>query len=415
MSERIPYKLDQLGSVGRGKSRHRPRDDASLYGGAYPFFQTGDVKAAEFYLHDYSQTYNEKGLAQSKLWQPGTLCITIAANIAETSILSIAGCFPDSVVGFVADQDIADTAFVKYYLDTIKISMQNISRGTTQDNLSLDKLLSFDLLMPPLPTQRRIASILSAYDDLIENNTRRIAILEEMARRLYEEWFVNFRFPGHETARFVETELGLVPDGWDVLRLDNLVHFNPRTHVPKEGKKIFVSMSALSENNMQIGPIELKEGNSGAKFQNGDTLFARITPCLENGKTGYVNFLPKTQPTACGSTEFVVLRSSQLCPEIVYCIARSNRFRDVAIKSMSGATGRQRVRTECLEELEIAKPTQDLICLFQNVVRPMFDNILTLQTKNTNLRAQRDLLLPKLISGELDVSDAEEIYEGAAI
>jgi type I restriction enzyme, S subunit len=154
---REPFKLNELGFVGRGRSRHRPRDDASLYGGPYPFFQTGDVKAAEFYLSDFKQTYNEKGLAQSKLWEPGTLCITIAANIAESAILNVPGCFPDSVVGFIADPEIADARFVKYYIDTIKINMQQASRGTTQDNLSLDKLLTFDFKMPPVNVQRGIA------------------------------------------------------------------------------------------------------------------------------------------------------------------------------------------------------------------------------------------------------------------
>lgn len=98
-----PEKLDALGFVGRGKSRHRPRNAAFLYGGSYPFFQTGDIKAANLLLTEYTQTYSEEGLAQSKLWKPGTLCITIAANIAESAILGIEGCFPDSVVGFVAD------------------------------------------------------------------------------------------------------------------------------------------------------------------------------------------------------------------------------------------------------------------------------------------------------------------------
>ena len=113
-------KLDELGFVGRGKSRHRPRNAAFLYGGRYPFFQTGDIKAANFHLTEYKQTYSEEGLAQSKLWKPGTLCITIAANIAESAILGIEGCFPDSVVGFVADPDKADVRFVKYYMDTLK-------------------------------------------------------------------------------------------------------------------------------------------------------------------------------------------------------------------------------------------------------------------------------------------------------
>ena len=176
--------------MGRGRSRHRPRNDPSLYGGPYPFVQTADVKSADLHLTHYSQTYNDRGLAQSKLWDPGTLCITIAANIAETAILGIKACFPDSVVGFVADAEQADVRFIKYYIDTLKLRMQGVSRGTTQDNLSLDKLLTFDFLVPPVDTQQKVASILSAYDDLIANNQRRIEILEEMARVVYRQWFV---------------------------------------------------------------------------------------------------------------------------------------------------------------------------------------------------------------------------------
>jgi type I restriction enzyme S subunit len=222
MNDWKPKRLDQLGSVARGKSRHRPRNDPVLYGGRWPFFQTGDVKAAELYLHSFSQTYNDAGLAQSKLWPAGTLCITIAANIADTAILGIPGCFPDSVVGFIADPAQSDARFVKYYIETLKQGMQNASRGTTQDNLSVDKLLTFEFLVPSARRQREIASVLSTYDDLIENNTRRIAILEEMARRIYEEWFVRFRFPGHEGAQMVESELGLVPEGWVVAPLGGI-------------------------------------------------------------------------------------------------------------------------------------------------------------------------------------------------
>ncbi len=94
-----PKKLSELGTIGRGRSRHRPRDDESLYGARYPFIQTGDIKAVDMYLTSYSQTYNEVGLAQSKLWQPGTLCITIAANIAETAILKIAASFRTVLLG----------------------------------------------------------------------------------------------------------------------------------------------------------------------------------------------------------------------------------------------------------------------------------------------------------------------------
>jgi type I restriction enzyme S subunit len=402
-----PKKLDELGFVGRGKSRHRPRNAAFLYGGRYPFFQTGDIKAANFYLTEYSQTYSEEGLAQSKLWKPGTLCITIAANIAESAILGIEGCFPDSVVGFVADPAKADVRFIKYYLEILKLRMQNISHGATQDNLSLDKLLSFDFLVPPLPIQRRIAGILSAYDELIENSQRRIKILESMARALYREWFVHLRFPGHESVPRVPSPLGDIPQGWEVKNVPDCVHVNPRVAVPRDGEKPFVPMGCLSNDSMHISDIETREGNSGAKFQNGDTLFARITPCLENGKTGFVQFLPDSHSVGFGSTEFIVLRSRTLTPEFVYLLARSDEFRGVAIKSMSGATGRQRVQEKCFDDLRIAHPPRTLLDRFTLIVLPSFQLTYKLHLQIQNLRRTRDLLLPRLLSGQISLRTKE--------
>lgn len=197
-------KLDDLGSIGRGKSKHRPRNDSSLFGGEYPFIQTGDVKKAELYLTEYSQTYNEKGLAQSKLWDKDTLCITIAANIAETAILGIKACFPDSIIGFIPDADKSDLKFIKYCLETYKLQMQSISQGATQDNLSLEKLRSINFEVPNLENQNRIAEILYSYDKLIENNTKQIAILEQTAEQIYKEWFVRMRFPNYEKTKFVK-------------------------------------------------------------------------------------------------------------------------------------------------------------------------------------------------------------------
>ncbi|MBD2490384.1 restriction endonuclease subunit S [Aulosira sp. FACHB-615] len=141
-------KLEQLGLLARGKSKHRPRNDPSLFGGNYPFIQTGEVKEAFLYITNYTQTYNDNGLAQSKLWEGDTLLITIAANIAETAILNFRACFPDSIVGFVPDTNLVSAEFIKYSIDTIKIRMQNVSKGTTQDNLSLEKIKIFNFLLP---------------------------------------------------------------------------------------------------------------------------------------------------------------------------------------------------------------------------------------------------------------------------
>ncbi len=183
-----PRRLDELGIVGRGKSRHRPRNDPRLYDGPHPFIQTADVMAADPYISTYSQTYSEFGLQQSKLWPSDTLCMTIAgANTAKTAILRFPACFPDSVVGFIADNDKSDLHFVKYSLDLMRHRFLSVSRGATQDNLSLDKLLSFPIFAPEVQEQRRIGCVLSAYDELIQNSQRRIKILESMARALYRE------------------------------------------------------------------------------------------------------------------------------------------------------------------------------------------------------------------------------------
>jgi len=189
------------------------------------------------------------------------------------------------------------------------------------------------------------------------------------------------------------------------------VHVNPRMKVPKEGLKPYVPMKSLSETSMLIEDIESRSGNSGSKFKNGDTLFARITPCLENGKTGFVQFLPP-DTIGLGSTEFIVLRSKTLSPEYVYLMARSDEFRDHAIKSMTGATGRQRVQVVCFDEFFIAHPDPETLRRFANQMSPIFQSINLLVEKNQNLRRTRDLLLPRLISGEIDVSKLEVNPEG---
>jgi type I restriction enzyme, S subunit len=210
--------VNDLAYVRRGRSRHRPRNEPALYGGEYPFVQTADVHAADLYITNYSQTYSEKGLQQSRLWESGTICITIAGeNTGDCAILGIHACFPDSVVGVVPGPTKADTTFLKYAIDRLRPQLRNITRGATQDNLSVAKLLAFKFPSPPVTTQRMIGEILRNYGDLIDNNRRRIAHLEEAARQLYCEWFVRLRFPGHEHTRISDG----APEGWETRSMLN--------------------------------------------------------------------------------------------------------------------------------------------------------------------------------------------------
>ena len=161
----------------RGKSKHRPRNDKCLFGGDYPFIQTGDIRNADKYVTDYTETYNETGLAQSKLWQKGTLCITIAANIAETAILSFPCCFPDSVIGFIPNEKLTTVDFVYYLIQFFKSELQKMSKGAAQDNLNLAKFENMNFPLPPLPEQKRIVEQL---DSLSEKTKALQNIYEQM-------------------------------------------------------------------------------------------------------------------------------------------------------------------------------------------------------------------------------------------
>ena len=253
---------------------------------------------------------------------------------------------------------------------------------------------------PGANEQKAIVSVLSAYDDLIETNRRRIALLEEAARLLDCEWFVHFRFPGHEHVKITDG----VPEGWERLPASEAFEVNPKTPRNDEGIIRYVPMAALSETGMVIGrgPVEEREKSTSVRFRNGDTLLARITPCLENGKTGYVQMLEDGE-VACGSTEFIVLRGRHVSNYFVYLTARQHDFRENAIRSMIGSSGRQRVQPSCFDRYTVPIPPQVLSTLFDEAVGDMFAQIGNLDQQNQKLAQARDLLLPRLMNGEIAV------------
>lgn len=344
---------------------------------------------------------------------PGDIVFTYEATLNRYAIIpeGFWGCLGRRLALIRPNLQMVDGRFLFYYFfgqEWRNIVAQKMIGGSTVDRIPLIEFPNFEITLPPLETQRKIAAILSAYDDAIENNTHRINLLEQAAHDLYREWFVHFRFPGHESVEMVESELGLIPAGWSVIRVSEAVEISPRMQLDKSAEKSFISMGRLSENSMLIDTsnMEYRAGNNGAKFQNFDTLFARITPCLENGKTGYVQFLAPEE-AATGSTEFVVMRSRTLSPEYVYCLARVPEFRLAAERSMTGATGRQRVHSSFFDEYQIPQPDQCTLTHFGDFVTPLFSEIHVLTQKNDNLRETRDFLLPRLVSGQVDVAELD--------
>lgn len=272
--------------------------------------------------------------------------------------------------------------------------------GATMLNLNTSILGDVPVEYPSLSEQNRIVDILSRYDSLIENYQKQIKLLEEAAQRLYKEWFVDLRFPGYEKVKVVNG----VPEGWERKKLGEIIELDPKVPLAKERVKQFVPMQALSVNSMVMDQTQfsLTTSNSGSKFQNGDTLLARITPCLENGKTAYVNCIESNEG-GIGSTEYIVMRSLCYSKYMVYLLARSYKFREYAIKCMSGSDGRQRVQKDKLSLYMICVPPKNLIAKFDCFAKPIFAKIKNLSSQIRKLTESRDRMLVKLMSGEIEV------------
>ncbi|MDU1348227.1 restriction endonuclease subunit S [uncultured Clostridium sp.] len=157
--------LSEVGSLGRGVSKHRPRNAPELLGGDYPLIQTGDVANAVLYIKEYNSTYSELGLKQSKLWEKGTLCITIAANIAKTGILTFDACFPDSVVGFVAG-DKTNNIFMYYWFSLFQKLLEDQAPESAQKNINLKILGGLKVIVPPIELQNQFADFVKQVDKL---------------------------------------------------------------------------------------------------------------------------------------------------------------------------------------------------------------------------------------------------------
>ncbi|MDP2933003.1 MAG: restriction endonuclease subunit S, partial [bacterium] len=180
-------------TFGRGKSKHRPRNEPKLYGGKYPFIQTGDIRNADHFITEFSQTYSEAGLTQSKLWPKGTVCITIAANIAETGILGFDACFPDSVIGVVTNPKEADAGFVEYLLQSFKVRLQAMGKGSAQANINMGTFENERFPFPSILEQKRIVAKLEALSSETKKleaiYQQKLADLEELKKSILQKAF----------------------------------------------------------------------------------------------------------------------------------------------------------------------------------------------------------------------------------
>ena len=180
--------LSELGELNRGVSKARPRNSPELLGGPYPLIQTGEIANAKTYITSFNSTYSEKGLAQSKMWPKGTLCITIAANIAQTSILTFDACFPDSVVGFIS-RNMTNELFIHYWFSFFQKILDEQAPQVAQKNINLKILSELNVIVPPLSLQNRFAAFVERVDQQKQTVQQSLEKLELIKKALMQEYF----------------------------------------------------------------------------------------------------------------------------------------------------------------------------------------------------------------------------------
>lgn len=307
-----------------------------------------------------------------------------------------------------------NTGFGKKLLDTCK-------KGTTTVVALYQKDL-FDLPVP-IPDEKlleRIDSIYNSLNNKIELNNRINAELEAMAKLIYEYWFVQFDFPDKDGKPYKSSGGKMVwnkelkretPKGWEIVGLEDLAEFNPSLKIERNSEAPYLGMTSISTTGYMTDVPEKKEFSGGIKFQNGDIIVARITPCLENGKTALITMLEKVS-IGFGSTEFINIRAKEKSHvSFLAILSRSDLFRHYAISKMTGTSGRKRVDSKDLAKFQLAKPLSELLKKYGEIVNSYFEKMTINSKQNQELASLRDWLLPMLMNGQVTVADAEEIVE----
>lgn len=386
MSECKEYKLKDLGILQRGRSRHRPRYAFHLYGGKYPFVQTGQIREAAKYITKYEQTYSEEGLKQSKLWPKGTLCITIAANIAELAILDFDACFPDSVLGFIPDKKITNLDFIYYTLTHFQRELKHIGEGSVQDNINLGTFEDLLFPIPPLPEQTAIASVLSSLDDKVDLLHRQNVTLEKMTETLFRQWFV-------EEAK----------EEWETMPLSKMANFlnglacqkfPPKNEIDKLPVLKIKELSSGITENSDWASTEIK---SEYIVRNGDVIFAWSASLIVKIWDG----------RDCILNQHLFKVTSENYPKWFYYLWCKHHLAEFISIAASHATTMGHIKRGDLDEAKVLIPSPEELSVMTEQVEPLIQKIIANNIQINTLIKLRDSLLPKLMRGEVTVVTIE--------
>jgi type I restriction enzyme S subunit len=396
------WKIGDIGRIVTGKTP--PTQNPNNFGDKYPFITPRDMLGQK-QIHQTERYLSEEGKNAVKncLLPAKSVCASCIGSDMGKVVMTTTDSVTNQQLNSVICKASFDPDFVYYALVHISDELRNVGHHSTAvPILNKTDFSNFEITAPDIVTQRRIVNILSALDEKIELNRQTNATLETIAQAIFKEWFVDFNFPG-ATGEMVESALGMIPKGWEVKPLPEAIEVNPSRPLKKDEIAPYLDMANMpTQGHRGIEWVDRPFG-SGTRFINGDTLLARITPCLENGKTSFVDFLADGQ-TGWGSTEYIVLHpKAPLPPEYGYYLARFNDLRNHAIQNMIGTSGRQRTPASSLDTFLMVVPEEVVAKQYGLIAAAVISQIRAYDEESRTLAAMRDALLPKLMNGEIEV------------
>lgn len=385
------------------------RNDDYWDGGTIPWASVKDMPEGKYRLKDTEDHITEEGLknSSSNLIPKGTVITSTRMGLGRSFINEVDIAINQDLKALFPNGKLHNE-FLLWWLASKANELESIGTGTTVKGIRLEQLRALNVNLPDLPIQKKIASILSAFDDLIENNTRRIEILEEMARRIYREWFLHFRYPGHEDDELVpsDTELGKIPEGWEVKKLEDFGEIVlGKTPSTKDSANYGNYMPFIKTPDMHdqffIHETENVLSKKGVETQKKKTLPADSI-CVSCIGTAGVVAITSVRSQTNQQINSIVPEDKAL-REYLYFTTKALKPLMEKIGS-TGATMTNVSKTK-FKGLPALSAPEEVINKFHAKVGPLFDQISTLQKQNDRLKETRDLLLPKLISGKIDVEE----------
>ena len=400
-------KIGELGKVVTGKTPTSIRPE--LFGAIYPFLTPTDIDGHARYVQP-SRFLSEAGrISQPRLLLPrNAVCVVcIGATIGKTCIARVPSFTNQQINEVVVNEAVHDPFFIYHVLTTLRDDLRLMAGGAATPIINKSSFSDFEINVPTLPIQRRIAGILSAYDDLIENSQRRIKILEEMARRLYREWFVYFRFPGHEGCRLVQSPLGEIPEGWEVKSLGDIAVVNRSTiNMRNPPNRLgYIDIASVSPGRVEsVTDYLFSEAPGRARriVSHGDVLWS----CVRPNRRSHAQVMHPEENTIA-STGFAVLTALKVPATFLYQATTTDEFVAYLTNNATGAAY-PAVTAPTFENAKLVVPETALSQSFGELTIPMAEEVHVIQRQVDNLRRTRDLLLPRLLCGQIDVEALPE-------